>query len=100
MFHGTKEADDALEQWEKVHQQGRIPDSMPDVARGKTIDVVSSMRKCSRSEARRLIGSGAVRWLKDWDMVVDGVKVLDCEQELLFGVVKVGKKDFARIMQR
>lgn len=90
-FHGQAEADRVSAEWERIHQAGGEPDpeNVPVISGGSLLDIVVAMRKCSRSEARRLIISGAVR--------LNGEKVQDKSLGVTSGTVNVGNKDFARI---
>ena len=100
-FHGSEGAKKAQEQFERVVQRGDIPEdveeyplsalgpgahtiSMPDVLIGAEVAK-------SRSEAKRLIGQGAVE--------VDGQKVSSENVELRDGsMIKVGRRRFVKVV--
>jgi tyrosyl-tRNA synthetase len=55
------------------------------------ISLVSCIRKCSKSESRRLISQGAVK--------VNNIKVMDENTRINFGdTIKIGKLDFAKVV--
>jgi tyrosyl-tRNA synthetase len=77
--------------FESIIQKGNIPEEMISVAPGFVIDIVVELRKCSRTEAKKLMENGGV--------TVDGLKVLNIETRAIGDgmVIKVGKRDFAKI---
>lgn len=95
-FQVTKEiwsesdAQIALEHFERVIQKKNVPVEMKDINATDMIKVIMELRKCSTTEARRLLLQGAVK--------VNNEKVIE-EKPLSSGdIVKVGKLDFAKIV--
>jgi tyrosyl-tRNA synthetase len=79
-----------LQQFENKIQNKEAPDDIPEISEIGLIEAVVAIRKCSNTEARRLISSGAVK--------VDDIKV-DSDTKLVPGqIMKVGKRDFGRIV--
>ncbi len=95
-FHSSKDADDALSDWELRFQKGALPEDMPErsVAAGAIAQVLKSAQLvASTSEALRMIDGGGVR--------LNGEKVSDKTLILKSGeivVLQVGKRKFARVM--
>jgi tyrosyl-tRNA synthetase len=96
MYHDAESAQSAQEAWEKQFSLKEVPDEMPEVSvSGEEQLVANLLKTCfdvSASEARRLIGQGAV--------TIDGDKVSDPNQKLVPGdgmVVKMGKRRWARL---
>lgn len=87
-----QDALDAMEHFEKVIQNKKLPSEIKEVQGGFILDIVKELRSCSRNEATRLMKAGAV--------TVDGLKVLNPETRAVGSgmVVKVGKRDFAKII--
>ena len=99
-FHGVAAAEQAELNFEKVFQQGGIPDDVPEyISTGNEpvalpqLLVEAGLVK-STSEGRRMIQQGAVS--------IDGEKVTDIQFELIPGsgkqLVKVGKRRFCEIV--
>jgi len=98
LYHGKAAAEKAQERWERVFSKKEIHAAdIPELKlKSKKISVVdlvlaSGVAK-SKSEARRLVGQGAVS--------VNGVVEKDPVKTLSFGggeVAKVGKKNFFRV---
>jgi tyrosyl-tRNA synthetase len=101
-FHGAAAAERARVHFEQRHQQRRAndPDEMElSVASGERLSVARALAAIgfasSNSEARRLIGQGAVR--------VDGVVVIDANSVLETGasvLLAVGRRRLARLRIR
>jgi tyrosyl-tRNA synthetase len=101
-FHGEAAAESAETRFDQVHVEGQIPDDVatvaPEVGEDGTVHLpalLASEFGVSSSEARRLIGQGAVR--------VGGEPLagerLDVPLEELAGrVVQVGKRRFLRVV--
>jgi tyrosyl-tRNA synthetase len=98
-FHGPEAAESAERHFDRVFRQHRAPEELevwelrakdPQGVEIIEIIVVASFA-ASRSEARRLVGQGAVR--------IDGVRVRDLSSRYGPGdyVLQVGKRRFARI---
>ena len=94
-FHSTKDADDALSDFEARFQRGAIPDEMPEftIAAGAIPQILKvALLVSSTSEALRMIDGGGVR--------LNGEKLSDRTHALNAGdvvVLQVGKRKFARI---
>jgi tyrosyl-tRNA synthetase len=89
-LYGKEKAVFAKDYFEKVIQYGEIPENKLLVTAGMFLmDAIRHVRKCSKSEARRLMEQGAVS--------IDGF-VTDRNDMLLSDqVVKVGKRDFIEV---
>jgi len=86
----TSRAETCLKQFEDRIQKKEIPDEINDIKAEDILDAVVKIRECSRSQARRLLIDGAVK--------IDGVKATD-ETPIAKGqIIKVGKRDFGRIV--
>lgn len=84
------EADKAQQHFENKIQNKQVPDDIQEIAATNVLSAVVAIRKCSITEAKRLISQGAVR--------VHGNKVSEVDFNLQPGdIVKVGKLDFAKI---
>lgn len=98
-FHGKQAALDALDEFERVHRQGALPENIPDLdlsIEGDAIGVAQLLKQSgltsSTSEALRMIEQGAVK--------LDETKVTDKALSLARGtsvIAQVGKRKFARI---
>jgi tyrosyl-tRNA synthetase len=84
-------ATEAQNHFEQVVQGKKIPENMMEISCLNVINSIILIRKCSVSEAKRLIKQGAVR--------VNDVKVEDEKTEVFSGdVIKVGKLDFGKVI--
>lgn len=95
-FHGMDDAAAARTTFEKVFQSRSLPDDMPQVSLTMEKPWICSVLKEAglvggTSEAKRLVGQGAVR--------IDDEKVTDQEYVLAQGtyIIKVGKRRFAQV---
>jgi len=95
-FHGPDKADYAGEEFARVFKAKALPDDMPKIALNLERPWICSVLKDaglsgSTSEAKRLIGQGAVK--------LNGDKILDQEMVLTPGtyIIKVGKRRFAEV---
>jgi len=95
-FHGMDAADAARGSFERVFQSRSLPDDMPQVSLTMEKPWICSVLKESglvdgTSEAKRLVGQGAVR--------INDEKVTDQEYTLAKGtyIIKVGKRRFAQV---
>lgn len=98
-FHGKQAALDALDEFERVHRQGALPENIPDLdlsIEGDAIGIAQLLKQSgltsSTSEALRMIEQGAVK--------LDETKVTDKALSLARGtsvIAQVGKRKFARI---
>ncbi len=95
-YHGAEAAQGAQEAFEKQFSRGEVPDEMPEVEiSGDEIGVAELLKTCfevSLSEARRMVGQGAVSI--DGEKISDGAAVIAPKSGT---VVKMGKRKFARI---
>ena len=96
IFDGDEAADRAAAEFERVHQERKLPDEMPArMLEGPTrvVEVIHTAGYArSKSEARRLVQQGAVK--------LDGVRVTSIEAEIDAGdehVLQVGKRRFLRL---
>ncbi len=98
-YHGPDEASDAAERFARVHQQRAAPVEVEErrvEALGQRVALVPLLREVglvsSNSEARRMIGQGAVE--------VDGERVTAVDAEMAAGrtyLIRVGKRQFRRV---
>ena len=98
-YHGAAGADGAAERFARVHQQRGAPAEVEErrvAVTGQRLALVSLLREVglvgSNSEARRMIGQGAVE--------VDGERVTALDAEVAAGrtyLVRVGKRQFRRV---
>jgi tyrosyl-tRNA synthetase len=97
IFDGDEAAERAAAHFERVHQQGRLPEEMPVrglVGPTNVVDVIfDAGLSRSKSEARRLVKQGAVK--------LDGERVTSIEAEIEVEdqrVLQVGKRRFLRLV--
>jgi tyrosyl-tRNA synthetase len=97
IFDGDEAAERAAAYFERVHQQGRLPEEMPGhalVGPTNVVDVIfDAGLSRSKSEARRLVKQGAVK--------LDGERVTSVEAEIEVEdqrVLQVGKRRFLRLV--
>ena len=95
-YHNAAAADSSLQYFQSKFQRREIPDDVPIFKVAKTLWVCELMKQlrfaASTSEARRLLGQGAVR--------VDGNTVTDVNFQFVPGqhkILEVGKRRIARI---
>jgi tyrosyl-tRNA synthetase len=103
LYHGAQAAAEAEEAFKAVFQQGELPEDIPEVnlppevidenGRVWIVRLLTALELCaSSSEARRLIGQGAVS--------IDNVRQTDPELRVKPHpglLVRVGKRRFARV---
>lgn len=83
-------ANEALKHFENTVQNKQIPENIQSIVSSNIINAILQIRKCSVSEAKRLIKQGAVR--------VNDVKVEREQVEVNSGdIVRVGKLDLAKV---
>ena len=93
-FHGVEAAAAAQAAFESVHQQGRLPEDMPELVLGAPEALIEVLLRLegvpSKAEARRLLLGRGVR--VDGETIEDPHAVLasDC-------TLQVGKRRFARV---
>ncbi len=100
LYHGEEDAEKAEKEFEKIFEEGGVPDDMPEINIEKekigALNLVHATGLVdSKSQSKRLIKQGAVKIngekIKDWKKdieVVDGM------------VIKIGKKRFAKIVKK
>lgn len=86
---GIEAAERGKTHFQSVIQSREIPENMPEIQIGNFIEVVSKIVNSSKTEARRLFQSGAVK--------VNGEKVDETFQIKSGDIIKVGKRHFAKI---
>lgn len=87
---GHDKAREAQEHFENTIQSKKIPENIQLIVSSNIISAILQIRKCSVSEAKRLIKQGAVR--------VNDIKVEREQVEVNSGdIVKVGKLDLAKV---
>jgi len=92
-LHGNEAADRGRAHFEQTVQRGEVATDIPDIVEADLLDLVVEVRGESRSKARRLIEGGGVQ--------VDGEKTLEIDFHPPVGsVVKVGKREFVRVVSR
>lgn len=98
LYKGEDEALRAEEHFKTVHQKKEIPDEIEEVTLGKAtwniVDLISELKlAATKSDARRLVEGGGVKW--------ESEKVEDVKREVgLTGEAKllqVGKRNFRRV---
>lgn len=95
-----KDADMALEHFESVIQNKKLPEEMIEISvlEGiSVLNIVTQLRKCSKNEARRLIDSKAVKLMTEFG---DNTVLEDGNTTILTPgvIIKVGKRDFAKLI--
>jgi len=89
-LHDTLMAETCLLQFENNIQKKETPEDISDIKAENLLDAITQIRNCSNTEARRLINSGAVK--------IDDIKI-DEEVVISSGqIIKVGKRDFGKIV--
>jgi len=87
---GSEMVPKVLAHFESTIQKRNIPDEIDDIKADDILDAVVKIRGCSRSQARSLLKDGAVK--------LDGVKATE-ETPIANGqIIKVGKRDFGKIV--
>lgn len=96
LYHSAEEAAAAEKEFENVFKDKGLPDDMPEITAEEGMPLVDLMvdndLAASKSEAKRLIQQGGVK-LND-----ETVASIDAKAEE--GILKVGKRKFARISRR
>jgi len=84
-------ANDAQTHFENIIQKRNVPEIFFDVTGESLITVITQVRNCSISEAKRLIAQGGIK--------INDTKITDEKFGLKSGdIVKVGKLDFAKVI--
>lgn len=98
LYHGEKAAQAAEEHFKTVHQKKEVPDEVEEVILGQTnwniVDLVFELKLANtKSDARRLVEGGGVKWEGEKVDDVKATVTLSKESVLL----QVGKRNFRRI---
>jgi tyrosyl-tRNA synthetase len=108
LIWGVDGADTAQRHFKQVIQDKKIPNDVveflvePKVFTNEKmkinlLEVISHVRKCSKTEAKRLVNSGAIRTITE-----DGIEnslFIDSEVRVIPGtILKVGKRDFVKLV--
>ncbi|MDP3769441.1 MAG: tyrosine--tRNA ligase [bacterium] len=96
-YHGARVASQEKKEFQKVFSQGNIPDAIPEISlhhgSWSTIELLIACNLApSKSEARRLLGQGAVE--------INGSTIEEIHKEVIIkkgSVVRVGKRRFVKI---
>lgn len=95
-FHGTEAARAAEAEFVRVFQQRELPSEMPTFTLASATPIIDLLVTAglasSRSEARRLVQQGGVRWN---DTTIDKVDAVIPLQE---AVLRVGRRKFVRLV--
>lgn len=87
---GKEEADLALMNFTNTIQSRNLPENIDEIVKCDLIEFITKVRDCSNSDARRLLNAGSVK--------VDGSKI-EAGFELQSGqIVKIGKRNFAKVV--
>jgi tyrosyl-tRNA synthetase len=94
IFHGDAGAQAGEQHFINLFQKGDVPDDIPDHALGDARNIVDVIVAAgyakSKGDAKRLIEGGGVS--------IDGQKITDWKCDARPGVLKVGKRNFARLV--
>ncbi len=99
LLHGSAEADQAAEAFDRQFRSKELPDDIPEVAwPGESgLPLANLLRElglaASGGEARRLVSQGGVRL--DGEVATEPMQVVEPPQEEL--LIQVGKRRFARV---
>ncbi|MCX6780623.1 MAG: S4 domain-containing protein, partial [Candidatus Magasanikbacteria bacterium] len=103
MYHGADAAAAAEEHFKTVHQQGGLPEDIPEMkvewTQAPLVDVLVESKLCSsKSDARRQITEGGVK--VDGEVVTDVGAMVDLSAVGAEGVlVQKGKRWFVKVMR-
>lgn len=87
---GKEEADLALLNFTNTIQSRNLPENIDEIVKCDLIEFITKVRDCSNSDARRLLNAGSVK--------VDGTKVEDGFELVSGQIVKIGKRNFAKVV--
>lgn len=97
MFHDEAAAEEARQEFSRVHREGSLPSDLKDVEVKYPATAVQLLREVgfasSNNEARRLVQQGGVR--------IDGDRVTKSDEEIHFDqpvVLQAGRRRFARLV--
>jgi tyrosyl-tRNA synthetase len=94
-YHGAEAAEAARREFESVHQQGQLPEDMPELRLGAPTPLLDVLVRVpgvgSRGEGKRLLGGNGVR--------LDGATASDPQQLVAQDcILQVGKRRFVRVI--
>ncbi len=99
LYHGSRAAHAALENWRRVHSQRLLPEDMPSYVLEKECPLFRLIRETgmavSSAEAKRLVSEGAVR--VDGEPVTDPLQPIKSPPEA-GSVLQVGRRKFVRLL--
>lgn len=87
---GIEAAEKGKAHFQSVIQSRELPENMPEFEIGNLTEIVSKIINGSKTEARRLFQSNAVR--------INGEKVVEGVEVKAGDIIKVGKRHFAKII--
>lgn len=87
---GLEAAEKGKLHFQSVIQSKELPENMPEFEIGNLTEIVSKIINGSKTEARRLFQSNAVR--------INGEKVVEGAEVKAGDIIKVGKRHFAKII--
>ncbi len=94
IFHGDEAAQVGEQHFINLFQKGDVPDEMPEIVLSEARNIVDVIAAAgftkSKGDAKRLIEGGAVS--------IDGEKISDWKSDARPGVLKAGKRNFARLV--
>ena len=94
IFHGGEAAQVGEQHFINLFQKGDVPDEMPEIVLSEARNIVDVIAAAgftkSKGDAKRLIEGGAVS--------IDGEKISDWKSDARPGVLKAGKRNFARLV--
>lgn len=94
LYHGQAEAERVAAEFDRVHRDGGVPDTMPEVTGDSAMLIVDLITQeklvSSKSEARRLIEQGGLK--------LNDVAITDLHAKVSPGVLKVGKRKFLKVL--
>jgi tyrosyl-tRNA synthetase len=88
--HDKTKADDAWSHFQKTVQNKEIPENIEEIKSATLLDAVTKIRKCSKSEARRLLLQKGVS--------VDGVATIEDIEVKPGQIIKIGSRTFGKIV--
>lgn len=89
-LHGIEIGRITAENFCKTVQNKELPKNIPEIEASNIIDAVVKIRKCSKTEARRLIDSKSVR-------IIDSLKNVVSDALESGDIIQVGKRDFGKV---
>jgi len=93
-LHNEKDAQEAAENFKKTVQEKEIPSEIKELSMAKNLNILDVIINAgfasSKSEGKRLIEQGGV--------TVNEKKIENIDEKIIEGILKVGKKRFAKIV--